>query len=268
MEYSNDDNGYDEQAPDKESIDRGDSPRKIVEHLDEFRSRFLVVLITIAVISCVAFYFSNHIWTFLKEPLRITAPSIHLNLLGLADGILIQMKVSILVGLLLGIPIAILELWSYIKPAISRANRRFARITIYNAFVLFYAGMSFTYFVLLKPAIVIMIKFSPPDTIQTYTASNYLSFILVFCFSMAILFELPIIIMLLTKIGLVTPKLLITKRKYAIVIIWIVAAFITPQPDPISQSFVAIPLMILYEISIVISRIIYRKKLRKESVEN
>jgi len=99
---------------------------------------------------------------------------------------------------------------------------------------------------------------------STIGAEDYLSFLLVMTLAMALVCELPIIILVLTRIGIISPQFLITKRKYAIVVIWIAAAIITPQPDPLSQAMVAVPLMIFYEISILISKFVVTRKRRIE----
>jgi len=116
-----------------------------------------------------------------------------------------------------------------------------------------------------------LIAFAPEGMQVMNNASEYFSFFIFFCFMMGIVSELPIIILILTRIGLISPSFLVAKRKYAVVVIWIAAAVITPTPDPLTMSMVAVPLMLLYEVSIFVSRfVIIRKKKRDllEQMEN
>ena len=105
-----------------------------------------------------------------------------------------------------------------------------------------------------------MLSFVGNDMVSTIGADNYFGFILFFSLSMGVLFEVPVIVLVLTRMGMITPEFLSKKRKFAIVVIWIIAAIITPQPDPLSQAMVGVPLMIIYEISIIISRLVAKRK--------
>lgn len=241
--------------------ERGDIPMSLIGHLDEFRSRFLVSLVTIVVITLVSFFFSDQLLYIINKPYLATG--LKLNVFNLIDGFLLRLKSAFIAGILLGFPIIIYELWKYIVPAIERKDRMFSRVTILIAVVLFYLGVTLTYFAL-PLAIKALLSFTPPEMTNTINASQYLNFVLIFCLAIGAVFELPIVILILTRIGIVTPSFLISKRKYAIVLIWILAAIITPTVDPLTQSLVAVPLMILYEISIAISKMVVLKKKKKE----
>ncbi len=138
-----------------------------------------------------------------------------------------------------------------------------SRITIISAVLLFYSGAAFVFFILLPAAIKVMLSFVGPEMISTIGADDYLNFIIFSSLIMGVLFEVPVIILVLTRLGIVSPQFLIRKRKYAILVIWIIAAIVTPQPDPLSQSLVGVPLMLLYEISIIISKIVARRERKK-----
>lgn len=241
--------------------ERGDIPMSLIGHLDEFRSRFLVSLVTIVVITLVSFFFSDQLLYIINKPYLATG--LKLNVFNLIDGFLLRLKSAFIAGILLGFPIIIYEVWKYVVPAIERKDRMFSRATILIAVVLFYLGVTLTYFAL-PLAIKALLSFTPPEMTNTINASQYLNFVLIFCLAIGAVFELPIVILILTRIGIVTPSFLISKRKYAIVLIWILAAIITPTVDPLTQSLVAVPLMILYEISIVISKMVVLRKKKKE----
>jgi len=246
---------------DPEALNRGDHPMTVVEHLDEFRSRFLKVFALFVICTGVAFYFSDYIIYFINKPFLDTGNK--LNIFKLTGGFMIRLKSSAGVAILVAVPYLLFQAWRFIAPAIGTTERAFSRISIITSVLLFYSGVAFVFFLMIPFTIEILLGFISTDMLSTIGADDYLSFIFLFCLLMGVLFETPIIILILTKLGIITPHLLITKRKYAIVIIWIIAALVSP-PDIISQILCGIPLMFLYEISIVISRITMKRKKLKE----
>jgi len=249
---------------DPAALERGDNPMSLVGHLDEFRSRFLVSLITIVVITLGAFFFSDYLLDVLNRPYLATGQK--LNIFNLIDGFLLRLKSAFIAGILLGFPVIIYEIWKYIVPAIDKKDRFFSRMSLIAAVLLFYSGITLTYFAL-PFAVKALLAFTPTDMVNTINANQYLSFVLLFCLAMGAVFELPIVILVLTKIGFVSPSFLISKRKYAILLIWVLAAIITPTVDPLTQSLVAVPLMLLYELSIIISRLVVVRKKKRELAE-
>ncbi len=231
--------------------------------LDRFRSKLLVTLALLIIITPVAFYYSDILLYFINKPFIETGN--RLNIFTLMGGFMLRFKVSVAAALFILAPFIIYQIWSIIVPSLNKSNRMFSRITIIVAVILFYSGIAFVFFLLLPAAIKVMLSFVGNDMLSTIGADNYLGFILFFSLSMGVLFEVPIIILVLTRMGIVTPAMLSGKRKYAIVIIWIIAAVITPQPDPLSQAMVGVPLMIIYEISIIISKIVVRSNLKRIS---
>jgi len=251
----------DEEIDDHDALNRGDEPMSVVGHLDEFRSRIIYILGALIGLTFIGFYFSEYIVQFINMPFVETGQK--LNVFKLLGGFMIRLKASAVIALLLTVPLIFYHLWKFIVPAINRGDRMFSRISLLGAIMLFYIGMAFVFFVVVPFVIPILVQFIPGDMLSTIGADDYLSFILLFSISMGILFELPIVIMILTRIGILTPAFLISKRKYAVVMSFIIGAFITPQ-DPISMIMVAVPLMFLYEISIVISRFMIKRRKKKE----
>jgi len=245
--------------------ERGDYPMTVVDHLDEFRSKIIVSLLAVIIFSAVGFYFSDYLLMIINKPFLDTGQK--LNIFTLTGGFIIRIKSAVTIGLILSMPIIVWQIWRYIKPALAKEDRTFSRIALLASLILFFGGVTFVFFVLLPFAIKMLLKFIPPENLSTIGANDYFSFILKFSLAMGILFELPIIVMILTRIKLVTPVLLIQKRKYAIVIIWVISAFITPQ-DIFSQILVAIPLMILYEISIMLSKLMIKRANKRELKNN
>ena len=252
---------------DIEALSRGDAPQTIVSHLDELRSRLLTVLIAICITTMVPFFvFGDRIlkaltWPFYKSGLQNQT----LNVFDLTEGFMLQLKSALIVGALFVVPLIIHQIWSYIRPAIDKEKRRFFQIVLFFAVIFFYAGAGITFFFFMPFTIKVLAGFTPSNMTTFFNASTYLHFMVFFCAAMGGVFEMPLVIMILTKLGLITPQFLSEKRKYAIVGIWILSAIITPTTDILTQSIVAIPLMILYELSALISKIMVIRAKRKET---
>ncbi len=255
---------YEDSDMDSDALNRGDIPMTVVDHLDEFRSRILISLGVIIVFTVAGFFFSDYLVNFINEPFNQTGQK--LNIFKLTGGFIIRIKVALVAAIMLSLPVIIFQLWRFIFPAVSKKDRWFSRISIFSATMLFYGGIAFVFFVILPFAIKVLLGFIGEEMISTIGANDYISFILIASLAMGFLFELPIIVMVLTKIGIITPEFLIQKRKYSLIGIWIIAAIITPQ-DILTQVVVGIPLMFLYEISILISKIIVRRKKKRELQE-
>lgn len=250
-----------EEVIDPSALARGDDPMTIVEHLSELRSRLIILVASFLVLFCIAFYFSDFLVHLINKPFLKTG--FQLNIFTLAGGFMVKMKVSAAISFLLLVPLIIFHIWRFISPAIEKPERFFSRITIMSAVLLFYAGVGFV-FLILPLTIEVLLNFIDKSMLSTIGADDYLHFIFFMSFIMGFLCELPIVILIMTKMGIITPHFLISKRKYALVIIWITAAIVTPGPDLLSQSLVGIPLMFLYEVSIVISKIVLKRKKRRE----
>lgn len=250
----------DDDVIDPESLSRGDVPMGVIDHLDEFRSRLLIILGTIIIFTVAGFFFSDYLLMVLTKPFDTTGHK--LNIFKLTGGFLIRLKASFVSGLLLGIPVIVFQIWRFISPAIGKDARKFSRNLLLLAPLLFYGGIAFVFFGVLPFAIDMLLKFIGKEMLSTIGANDYLSFVMVFGIAMGLLFELPIIATILTRAGIISPQFLVQKRKVAVIAIWIVAALITPQ-DLFSQILVAVPLMFLYEISILISRVVFRNRMKK-----
>ncbi len=250
-----------EELVDQEALARGDVPMTIVEHLEELRSRIINILLSFFFFTCTAFYFSDYLVYFVNKPFQETGNKV--NVFTLTGGFMFKMKLSAAIAVLIIIPLIIFHIWRFVVPAIEKPERFSPRFTITSAILLFYAGVAFV-FMILPSMIKVLLGFVNKSMMITNGADDYLHFIFFMSCVMGFICELPIIIFILTKLGLVTPQFLTRKRKYAIIIIWITAAVITPGADFLSQSLVGIPLMFLYEVSIVISRLVMIRKKRKE----
>ncbi|HOZ73655.1 MAG TPA: twin-arginine translocase subunit TatC [Flavobacterium sp.] len=175
--------------------------------------------------------------------------------------------ICVLSGFILSVPYILLQVWNFIAPALYDKEKKNARIFIFSSSLLFFMGVLFGYFVVIPMSVNFLATFTVSDVVKNqFTLDSYMGMVKTSVLASGLFFELPIIIYFLTKLGLVTPKFLRKYWKYAVVIILIVAAIVTP-PDVVSQTIVAIPMLIIYELSILISIIVYRNKIKNQSIE-
>jgi len=250
---------------DPEALHRGDIPMSFVDHLGELRSRIIISIIVLFILTIAGFAFSDELLYFINKP--YTDTGLKLNVFRLSEGFMMRLKVSAIAALIVGLPFIIFQVWRFILPAITKNDRMFSRISLVSSIFLFYAGVAFVYFLLMPFTVKMLLSFVAKDITSVIGASEYISFVFLFCFFMGVLFEFPIIIMILTRIGIVTPHFLSRNRKWAIVIIFIISAFITPTQDMLTQTLVAVPLMFLYEASIIVSKLTTVRKKKKEVEE-
>lgn len=171
--------------------------------------------------------------------------------------------VSITAGFVIAFPYVIYEFWKFVAPAMKDTEKRNSKGFIFISSVLFFLGVLFGYYLVTPLSINFLGKYQVSDDVfNDFDLSSYISLVRASVLASGLIFELPIVIYFLTKVGVLTPDFLIKYRKYALVIVLIFSAIITP-PDIVSQIIVAIPVLILYEVSIVISRIVYRKEAKK-----
>jgi sec-independent protein translocase protein TatC len=224
-----------------------------------FRIAILYLLISFSSL----LFFSDYLMFAVNWPFAETG--LKLNVFRLVDGLYIKIKAAFTLGLIVVIPVVVFGLRKIFIAAFGDHNRRFINLSVFFGLILFYGGAVSSYFVI-PMASKVLLSFTPEDMVNTINASQFFGFIIFFCLSMGVVFELPIFILVLSRIGIVTPEFLVKKRKYAIVMAWITAAIITPTVDPLTQAIVAVPLMLLYEISILIARMMLKRKKKREGV--
>ncbi len=179
-----------------------------------------------------------------------------------------QLTASFIIGLIVAFPYVVWELWSFVKPGLYSKEKKGSKGAVFSISLLFLIGISFGYFILSPMTIAFLANYSISDTISNeFDITSYVSTISILVLSSGILFQLPIVIFFLTKVGIVTPRLLRSYRKHAVVAILVIGAVITPSSDPLSLSLISIPLYFLYEISILISKIELRRKEKREKEE-
>lgn len=229
----------------------------IVSHLSELRNRLIVTGVAFILFFIIGFIFIKDIYLFFANDIEF-----QLNVTSPGDIIWIYFTIAGLVAFILTIPVLSLQLWLFIKPGLTKSERRASLSYIPAVFLLFVIGLAFGYLMFVKLILPFLLSLNDGMFNELFTVERYFRFLFRVTIPFALLFEIPIIIMFLTSLGIVTPKFLRKIRKYAYFILLIVGAVVTP-PDVILQLTVAIPLFILYEISIYLSVIVHRKKERK-----
>jgi sec-independent protein translocase protein TatC len=183
----------------------------------------------------------------------------------MAGQFLMQINSSLLIAVMLGFPYLLYEIWLFIKPALTEVERKSASGFVFYATLLFIIGVCFGYFVVTPLSMNFLANYSISDSISnTITIQSYLSFVATLSLGCGIVFELPILVYILSKIGLLTPHFMRSTRRYAVIVILLIAAIITPTPDIMTMMTVSFPMFLLYELSILISARVFRKLQSKE----
>jgi sec-independent protein translocase protein TatC len=261
----------------------GEKEMSFLQHLEELRWHIIRSILAIVVFMVIAFLFKNFIFgkvilgpkspefitnrllCELGEYLKTTALCINtkpLNLISIkmSGQITTHITVAMVAGLILAFPIILWEFWQFFRPALKPNEARYAKGAVFAASMLFFVGVLFGYFMLAPLSIHFLSSYEvDPSVVNQINIRSYIGTLTSVCLATGLVFELPIVAFFLTKIGIITPKFMRTYRRHAIVVIFIIAAIITP-PDVFSQTLVAIPLLILYEVSIFISARVMKQK--------
>ncbi|MZQ83744.1 twin-arginine translocase subunit TatC [Paenibacillus sp. 5J-6] len=235
----------------------------LVEHLGELRKRIMWILLVLVIGMVGGLISAKPIIRYLKN--IPPADSISWNVFSPWDALRLYMNFGLAVGILITLPVTLYHIWAFVKPGLRETEQKASIIYIPYAFVLFLAGLSFGYWVVFPMAFYFTSSISKSlDITEMYGAAEYFTFMFNIILPLAIVFEMPIVVMFLTKIRLLNPKRLHKFRRYAYMLLVILATVITP-PDAISAILVALPLIVLYEFSVFMSGFIYRKQLLKDA---
>lgn len=232
-------------------------------HLTELRYRILVILGTIGGIFLIAYYFSTDLLTLVQRPIA----GQNLVFLSPTEAFFAHIKVSIYAAIFIGLPVTLLHIWRFCAPGLISHEKRYAALFVVCSSFLFIIGALFCYFLILPYGLSFLLGFAT-ETIQAQISIGfYISFVFKLILVFGIVFEVPLVILILVQAGLVTPTALTSNRSYIYVGSFVLAAALTP-PDVITQVLMAFPLIILFEISVGASKIIFRrKKEKKEKAE-
>lgn len=230
----------------------------LLDHLIELRKRLIYALLGFFAVFFVTFYFAKPIFSFLIQP--ALSDGYKVIVLDIFEFFFVTVKLSGFVALIVGFPLIAVQIWLFVAPGLYRHEKRaFVPFLVATPFM-FYAGCAVMYYVVLPYVINFMLtQYAPPDIEKTLRSSDYLERILQLVFAFGFAFEVPVLLTLLIQVGIVTTEGLRSKRRYAIVVAFIVAAVLTP-PDVVSQLALAVPLLLFYELSILIGGWIERKR--------
>jgi len=238
-----------------------------LDHLEELRGRLLKVLGAVLVGVGIGVWLVQrlHLIQVLKRPIEPFVPDGKLTVLSPTEPILIILKLAIAVGLVLASPIIIYQIWAFLSPALYDRERRVIIPSLFVGMVLFIAGAVGGFLFVVPPTLNILLNIEPEALQALITFDYYFSFVIHLALAMGLAFELPLILILLTAVGVVTPAWLAQYRRYAIIVALIAAAFLTPGADVTSMLIVSCALILLYEVGMLGSRIVYRRRQRRQA---
>ncbi len=251
----------------------------LTEHLGDLRKRIITSLVALLLTFVITFNFSEEIFKGLMFPLKnnisfsLKSPvvkivpqeklpsNMKLYFFRITEAFWVNIKIAFVAGLMLALPVIFHQLWKFISPGLLPKEKKYVLPFIAAASGLFLLGAAFCFFIVLPFAINFLLTYKVGDFLMPWlSVGEYADFCLKFILAFGVIFELPIAIIFATRMGIVTPKALAKNRKYAILAAFIIAAILTPTPDMFNQILMAIPIIILYETGILISRIFIRKK--------
>lgn len=229
-----------------------------LEHLEELRWRIIFSIIGIVIGTIVAWIFIDFLVdVVLLKPAKDSGA--HLQNLRPIGQLFLYMQIAIMVGIIISIPNIFYQFWQFISPALRKHERRYIFWIVAFSSICFLLGIAFAYFVMLPLTLKFAAQFGSESIKNEFSIEEYMSIIISVMLAAGLIFELPMVSFFLSKLGILKPSFMKKFRKHAIVIIMIAAAFLTPGTDPVSQIVLAVPLVVLYEISIFISKISQKK---------
>lgn len=245
----------------------------LLDHLVELRSRLLKSVVALLVAFLVCFYFAEPIYAFLTEPLAAILRERHDNprmiFTALTEVFFTYVKVAFFAGAFISCPIFLTQIWLFVAPGLYKKEQKALAPFLVATPILFFIGGALVYYIIFPLAANFLVGFEVPageDALAIQLEAKvgeYLSLIMKLIFAFGLCFQLPVLMTLLARVGLATSAGMAAKRKYAVVAVFIVAAVLTP-PDPISQISLALPILLLYEISIYMAKLVERKRAQEE----
>lgn len=241
-----------------ENEESAEEEMSFLEHLEELRWRILYSLIGIVIGTIVAWIFIDPI---IDHVLLLPAQSADIKLQNLRPfgQLFLFFQVALIVGVVLSIPNLFYQLWLFISPALKSTEKKYVTAVVTFSSVCFLSGIVFAYFIMLPMTLAFAGQFGSAEIENNFSIDEYFSIIISVMLAAGLVFELPMLSFFLSRLGLITPKFMRKYRKHAIVLILVAAAILTPGTDPVAQVLLAVPLVLLYEISIFVSKIFQRK---------
>ncbi len=240
----------DELQPEENSIG---AEMSLIDHLQELRKRLIISIAAVLITSAACYFYAAELVHL------ITAPAGKLYYMNPAEAFFTYLKVSVFAGFLLALPVVLYETWAFVVPALTKQERKASLFLVPASVALFFIGLAFSYFLVLPAGMKFFMGFASEELQPLFSLGEYLSFVISFLLPFGFVFELPLFILVAAKLGLVSSRFLTAKRKVVFVLSFVIGAIIAPSPDVVSQTMVAVPLLVLYEGSILIVKYILRK---------
>ena len=247
--------------------DENGARMSFLEHLGELRSRLIRAVIAIFVAFLVCLIFAERVFSILAAPLTKLLPQgSSLIFTALQDPFFIYLKVSFIAGIFIALPYVLYQLWQFVSPGLYAKERKMAVPFISLATLLFYIGGLFAYFIVFPAAIAFFLSYQTPELKAMISIREFVSLVTVLMLAFGAVFETPIVIVFLGLLGIFNSGQLKSGRRYFVVLAFIIGAILTPTPDVINQTLMAVPMLLLYEVGIWI--LVYLEKKRRLEAEN
>ncbi len=228
------------------------------DHVDELRNRLLLTIFVLIAASVGCYFFSDTILLVITSPLEKLSQKVYFT--SPYDAFVIKLQVSFWSAIFITSPLLLTEFWFFIAPGLYKKERAVFLMILFPVIVLFLTGVALSLFWIVPAALSFFLSFSSPVLQPLLSVEKYFNFVVWMSLSFGIAFQMPVLLVGLVHLGVLKSGQLQSLRKYAIVVIFIFAAVVTPSPDPFSQCALAVPLWILFEISLLVSRLVDRKR--------
>lgn len=239
----------------------------LIEHLLELRNRLLKMVLAVVICFAAIYPFANELYLWLSEPLRELLPVGQMMIAtDITSPFFAPLKLALVLAVFAAIPIILYQLWSFVAPGLYAHEKRLAFPLLFTSVLLFYLGAAFAYFVVFPLVFGFFTSIGPEGIVELPDISSYLNFVLKMFFAFGVAFEIPIATILLVLTGATTPASLAAKRPYIVVGCFVIGMLLTP-PDVISQTLLALPMWLLFELGIIFARLAQRKADNPEATE-
>jgi len=240
-------------------VSEAEASESLISHLLELRSRLLRAVSGVLIVFIALLPFHGHIYTLFAQPIsRSLGPGAHMVATEITSTFFVPMKLAFFVALMLTMPWVLYQLWAFVAPGLYQHEKRFARPLLVAATLLFYAGCAFMYFVMMPVMFAYLGSAAPEGVVRMPDLGHYLDFLLVMFLAGGVSFEVPVAVMIAVLLGWVTPQPPSHWGGHVIVLIFIIAAILTP-PDAVSQLMLAIPMWALFEVGVLCARLVQRQ---------
>lgn len=231
------------------------------EHLDELRARLIRCIIYLVIGAIIVWYYYSWIFSLLTQPIKSFLEEMkgRFIVVGVTEPFVIKMEFSLIMGAVIAAPAILMEIWWFLSPAFSATERKWAKFIIFPSALLFFTGAVFAYFVI-PPGFKFLLQQSPPEVTPFLSINNYLMLLSKMFVAFGLVFQLPLVAMLLAQLGVINTAFLVARWREIIVGIFVVGAIITPSVDIITMLIVSLPIVFLYALSVLLTFLIERRK--------